>query len=83
VVTRKPKRGEVRHAEVRCADRRVRLVAVLTPDGWLAHAYDLDSQQTQDLGQWPKLQYALDQLESYAREGLKFTGGIEWSTDSP
>jgi hypothetical protein len=81
VITRKAKPGEVRHAEVRSGERRVRLIAILTPDGWLAHVYDIDAKNWEHQGEWPDPEGAVGQLESYARHVLNVAGPIDWSDD--
>jgi len=81
LINRKPKPGEVRHAEVRSSERRVRLIAVLTPDGWLAHVYDIGNEKMEHQGEWPDAKSAVDQLKSSARHDLNIAGPIEWSSD--
>jgi len=81
LIGKKPKRGEVRHAEIRSGERYVRLTAVLTPDGWLAGVSDICTEEWESQEEWPDPESAVAQLEWYARQVLNVTDPIRWSDD--
>ena len=83
MISRKLKPGEVRHTELLSGKRRIRLITVMVPDGWLAGVSEIGGQDWEELGVWPNLKSAVDQLESYARHALNNPGPIQWSSDPP
>jgi hypothetical protein len=74
---------EMFYADIHCKDGCVRLIAALSPDGWMAGILHPDTREWTPQGVWPDAKGAQQQAEFCARQTLSFVDPVIWVHGPP